>query len=133
MAKRIRGKRYLPERNVKKTYRTTSKADVLLLLSACRDQDEARRIARALIDEHPASFVNIAKVDSIYRWKGRVGESEEHMIIAKTKSSVCEKAQEIVRALRRYELPEIIALRVEKGHAAYLDWIAGNVGMPESG
>jgi len=126
-------KRDMPERNVKKTYGAANKADVLLLLSACRDQDEARRISRTLIDEHLASCVNIAKVDSIYRWKGQVEESEEHMIIAKTKSSVYEKAEETIRALHSYELPEIIALKVKKGHAAYLDWIAGNVGTPESG
>ncbi len=118
---------------MKKTPAATNQTDALLLLSTCRDLDQARRIARTLVDERLASCVNIAKIDSIYRWRDQVEESEEHLLIAKTKSSVYEKAENRIRALHSYELPEIIALRIEKGYAPYLDWITGNVCASESG
>lgn len=106
---------------------------ILLLLSTCRDLDEARRIAKALVDEHLASCVNIVQVSSIYRWKGRTEESDEHLIVAKTESSVYDKAEKRIKALHSYELPEIIALRVDRGYTPYLDWIAENTRTPESG
>jgi len=117
----------LSERNTKRTRASSNRADFLLLLSTCGTADEARRIARTLVDECLASCVNITKIDSIYRWKDRIEESEEQLLIIKTRSSIYERAEKRIRALHSYELPEIIALKVEKGYAPYLDWIARSV------
>jgi len=123
----------LSERNVEKIRTATGQADALLLLSTCGTLDEARKIARTLVDERLVSCVNITRIDSIYRWKGQVEESEEHLLIMKTRFSIYERAENRIRALHSYELPEIIALKVEKGYAPYLDWVARNVCPHESG
>jgi len=123
----------LSEQDTTKMCGTTNRTNVLLLLSTCRDFDEARRIAKTLVDERLVSCVNIVRVDSIYQWKGQVEESEEHLIVAKTESSIYEKAEKRIKALHSYELPEIITLRVERGYAPYIDWIIGNVCLSESG
>ena len=107
--------------------RKMGRTKILLLLSTCKDLDEAKRIARTLVDTNLASYVNITKIDSIYRWKGQVEESEEHVIIAKTESSLYGEAEKRIRALHSYELPEVIALSVERGYPPYLDWIRINV------
>jgi len=117
---------------MKKIPPRTNRTDALLLLSTCRDLNEARRIARTLVDERLASCVNIARVNSVYRWKGQFEESEEHLLIAKTKLSAYDRAENRIRALHSYELPEVIAFRIEKGYAPYLDWITGNVRTSES-
>jgi len=123
----------LYERNTKRTRASSNEADFLLLLSTCGTADEARRIARTLVDERLAACVNITKIDSIYRWKDQIEEREEQLLIIKTRSSIYEKAEKRIRALHSYELPEIIALKVEKGYPPYLDWIARNVCRLESG
>jgi len=107
--------------------RTIGRTNILLLLSTCKDLDEAKRIAKALVDTSLASCVNIAKIDSIYRWKDQVEESKEYILIAKTESSLYGEAEKRIRALHSYELPEIIALSVEGGYPPYLDWIRSNV------
>lgn len=123
----------MSEQDMKKIHAVSNETDALLLLSTCGDPDEARRIARTLVDERLVSCVNIAKVDSVYRWKDQAEEPEEHLLIAKTRFSTYEKAEKKIRALHSYELPEIIALRIEKGYAPYLDWITRNVCTSESG
>jgi len=129
----MEAERDLSEQDTKKMHGASSQTDALLLLSTCPDVEEARRIARTLVDEHLVSCVNISKVDSIYRWKDQVEESEEYLLIAKTRFSAYDKVEKKIRALHSYELPEIIALRIEKGYAPYLEWITGNVYASESG
>jgi len=118
---------------MKRTRASSNRADFLLLLSTCGTADEARRIARTLVDERLAACVNITKIDSIYRWKDQIEESEEQLLIIKTRSSIYERAENRIRALHSYELPETIALKVERGYAPYLDWVARNVCRLESG
>ena len=125
--------RALSEQDMKRIHAASNETGALLLLSTCGNPDEARRIAKILVDEHLVSCVNIVKVNSVYRWKDQAEESQEHLLIAKTRLSTYEKAEKRIRALHRYELPEIIALRIEKGYAPYLDWITRNVCTSESG
>ena len=119
--------------NTKRTLASSNKTSFLLLLSTCGTAEEARKIARTLVDERLAACVNITKIHSIYQWKDQIEEREEQLLIIKTRSSIYEKAENRIRALHSYELPEIIALKVEKGYAPYLDWIARNVCRLESG
>lgn len=107
-----------------------TRADALLVLSTCGTMDEARGIARALVEENLASCVNIMKVSSLFRWRGKVEETEEHLLIVKTMSSVYWKVENRIRALHSYDLPEIIALKIEKGFTPYLKWVKESVCMP---
>jgi len=85
---------------------------------------EAARIGRVLVEERLAACVNILPgMRSIYRWQGRVEESTEAVLIAKTRAERFTALSARVRTLHPYELPCITALRVEAGDAGYLDWI----------
>lgn len=85
---------------------------------------EAARIGRALVEERLAACVNILPgMRSIYRWQGRVEEAAEAVLIAKTRADRFTALSVRVRELHPYELPCIVALRIEGGDAGYLDWI----------
>ena len=87
--------------------------------------DEARRIARALVEERLAACANlIAGMRSVYRWQGRIEEAEETVVIAKTRDDLLEPLTERVRALHSYDCPCVVGLPVTGGHRDYLDWIA---------
>jgi periplasmic divalent cation tolerance protein len=90
---------------------------------------EGRRIARALIGKRLAACVNIvrAPVESIYRWKRKVTVAREYLLVIKTTLERMPQAQNEIRRLHRYEVPEIITLPVEGGHAEYLAWIRESV------
>ncbi|MDI9609049.1 MAG: divalent-cation tolerance protein CutA [Candidatus Verstraetearchaeota archaeon] len=92
------------------------------------DARQAEEIARRLVEEKLAACVNIIpSVRSVYRWKDRVEESTELMLVVKTEQRVFEKMKRRVLELHSYELPEIIALNISEGLEGYLDWINANV------
>lgn len=98
---------------------------VLLCLSTCPDADTAARIARVLVDERLAACVNVLPgVHSIYRWERRVDTAAEVLLLAKTTDEREPALRARLAALHPYDVPEVIALRIEAGLPAYLDWIA---------
>jgi len=87
------------------------------------NRKESKKIARVLVDEKLAACANIFPIESIYRWKGEIAEEEEDAMIIKTRVELVDKVIEKMRGLHSYEVPEIISLRIEKGHARFLNWI----------
>jgi periplasmic divalent cation tolerance protein len=86
--------------------------------------DEAKRIARALVEERLAACVNIAgHVDSVYRWQGVVEETQEVLLLIKTRVEKLAALEEAVHRLHSYEVPEFVILKVDGGSAAYLRWL----------
>ena len=97
----------------------------LLVLTNLPDRAAAERLADTLIDQGLAACVNIlAPCRSVYRWKGAVQHDEEHPMLIKTTQARYTELEQAVRAAHPYELPEIIAVPVERGLADYLDWVA---------
>jgi len=90
------------------------------------DRAVAERIADSLIGEKLAACVNIlAPCRSVYRWKGEVQHDEEHPVLIKTTAERYPALEQALRAAHPYELPEIIAVPIERGLPAYLAWVAG--------
>ena len=97
----------------------------LLVFTNLPDRASAERLADLLLEQRLAACVNIlAPCRSVYRWKGTVQHDEEYPMLIKTSA---ERYGELEQALRQghpYELPEIIAVPIEQGLPAYLDWVA---------
>ena len=97
----------------------------LLVLTNLPDRAAAERLADMLIEMRLAACVNIlAPCRSVYRWKGALQHDEEHPMLIKTTVERYAALEEALRAGHPYELPEIIAVPVERGLSAYLDWVA---------
>jgi periplasmic divalent cation tolerance protein len=85
---------------------------------------EAERIGRAVVEERLASCANILPaVRSIYRWKGRVEEASETMLLVKTTEAALPELIRRVCALHSYECPCIAAFQIVGGNPGYLAWI----------
>ena len=90
--------------------------------------EEADRLARSLIDERLAACVNrIKSVQSVYRWQGKVEQSEEELLIIKTSRDRFAALEKRVRELHSYSVPEVIALPVIEGSSDYLKWLKEQV------
>ncbi|MDW8468272.1 MAG: divalent-cation tolerance protein CutA [Burkholderiales bacterium] len=97
----------------------------LLVLTNLPDRAAAERIADLLIERRLAACVNIlAPCRSVYRWKGAVQHDEEHPMLIKTTADRYPAMEAAIREAHPYELPEIIAMPIERGLRAYLDWVA---------
>ena len=98
----------------------------LLVLTNLPDRAAAERLAERVIDAQLAACVNIlAPCRSVYRWQGVVQHEEEHPMLIKTTAERYPALEEALRAGHPYELPEIIAVPIEHGLPAYLEWVAG--------
>ena len=103
--------------------------DKIVVLVTCGSAKEARRIARAVVQQRMAACANIVAtpVQSVYRWKGRVESAKEFLLIIKTTQSRFVELKDAVKRLHSYDVPEIIALPIAAGGTNYLNWISESV------
>jgi periplasmic divalent cation tolerance protein len=102
--------------------------DKRLVLTTCGSLEEARTIARALVERELAACVNIVpQVESVYRWQGEVETATEHLLVIKTTVEIFDDVRDALIELHSYELPECIEIGIEDGSAAYLEWIGESV------
>jgi len=98
--------------------------DTLVVLVTAPSAEEAARIARALVEEKLAACGNVVPgVRSIYRWQGKVCDEQEALLVLKLPAKRFPELRDRVVALHPYEVPEVIALRIEDGSEKYVDWI----------
>ena len=98
--------------------------DKIVVLSTCASEDEAARIARALIEHKLAACVNLVpSIRSFYRWKNVIEDNKEVLLVIKTSRGLCDAVRSQIEKLHSYELPEVVALPVVDGSEQYLDWL----------
>lgn len=101
----------------------------LVVLVTVGSEEEGRSIARALVEERLAACVNLVPgVRSVYWWKGEVCEDAEWLLIAKTRQERWEALRDRVHALHSYEVPEVVALPIERVNEAYGRWLEESLG-----
>jgi periplasmic divalent cation tolerance protein len=102
---------------------------VMVALITAPSTEVAERIGRRLVEERLAACVNVlGGITSIFRWKDAVESESEVLIILKTTAGAMRALERRAVELHPYEVPEVIALPVESGHAPYLDWVCAEVG-----
>lgn len=104
-------------------------SDVLLVLVTAPTPEVAADLARALVEARLAACGNVVPgLRSIYRWEGRVQDDAEALLLLKTTRDRFEALRDEVLRRHPYQVPEVLALPVEAGSAAYLAWVRGQVG-----
>jgi periplasmic divalent cation tolerance protein len=90
------------------------------------DKKEARKIGRTLVEEKLAACANIIDgMESIYRWKGKIEEARECILIAKTPYHNVDALTERVKEMHSYDCPCVISLQLaeQEGNEAYRQWL----------
>lgn len=99
--------------------------DAIVVYVTTTNEEEAVKIARALIEERLCACVNITKgIRSIYHWQGKVEDDSETLMIIKTRKSIFNILVDRVKSLHSYTVPEIIALPIIDGSEDYLKWLS---------
>ncbi|HET9553522.1 MAG TPA: divalent-cation tolerance protein CutA [Anaeromyxobacteraceae bacterium] len=98
--------------------------DALVVLVTTPSAEQAALLARSLVEERLAACGNVLPgVRSIYRWEGEVHDDQEALLVLKTARDKLEPLREAILRQHPYRVPEVLALPVEAGSAAYLAWI----------
>lgn len=104
-------------------------AGEIIVLVTC-PASESEELARALVEEKLAACVNIVgDVRSIYVWEGKLCNEIEQLLVVKSSRAIWDDLCSRVKELHSYDVPEIIALPIEAGHAPYLAWLNSAVSV----
>jgi periplasmic divalent cation tolerance protein len=103
--------------------------EYIVVLITASNEEEAAKIARALVAGRLAACVNIIRgLRSLYRWQGKIEDEDEVLMVAKTRRELFEGLQKKVIELHSYSVPEIIALPIVGGSEEYLKWLSEETG-----
>ncbi len=87
------------------------------------NKDEAKRIAKHLLEKKLAACVNYWNVSSMYWWDNEIQEDEEVGMIIKTKAENYSKIRDEIKRMHSYTTPCICAFSLEEGNSEFLRWI----------
>ena len=96
----------------------------VVILCTTKNIEEAREIAKGLLQEGLIACASIVQpVESWFVWKDKIETVQEVQLLLKTALEKYGAVEQWIVANHSYEVPEIIALPVERGLKSYLDWI----------
>lgn len=96
----------------------------IVVLVTAANNEEAQRISKGVLEAKLGACCNVINsIQSHFWWEGRLDQSQEVLIIIKTKKSLFTKLAKKVKSLHTYRVPEIIALPIVAGSKDYLNWI----------
>ena len=99
-------------------------SNYFMVFVASANRREAIELARLLIDRRVAACVNmLPPMTSVFRWKGKVQSAKETLLIIKTTGSRYRDLEKMISSNHSYEVPEIIAIRIDRGLNQYLGWV----------
>ena len=97
---------------------------VVAIYSTAGKVEDARKIARVLVEEKLVACVNIIpKIESIYRWKNKIEDDDECVMIAKTTEKNIVKTIQKIKEIHPYEVPDIVVLPIINGLEEYLNYV----------
>ncbi|WP_375187993.1 divalent-cation tolerance protein CutA [Sphingobium yanoikuyae] len=101
---------------------------VVLVYSLFGSVEQARAVARTLVEERLAACANIlGPCTSIYEWQGKVAEGAEVPVLFKTSTDRRDALMARIAQLHDYDVPAILALPVDGAHPPFAAWVAGQL------
>ena len=105
--------------------------DAIEVTTMAGSRDEAQRIAVALVEGRLAACAQVqGPIASTYWWQGKIETADEWRCVVKTRLPLFDQIEAAIRQLHSYQTPEILAVRVETGSAAYLQWLHDELTTP---
>ena len=97
---------------------------ITLVMTSVGTEQQAVEISEELIARRLATCINIVPcLRSIYRWKGKICEDTEYLLLIKTPMKLFDDVSAAIREYHSYELPEILALPVTAAEENFHQWV----------
>lgn len=98
--------------------------EILIVLTTVGSEEQGNAISEELVHRNLAACVNIVPgVKSVYRWKGKIQQDEERLLIIKTTRAAFADVRRTIKELHSYDLPELLAIPLAAADDAVADWI----------
>jgi len=103
--------------------------EIRMIYITASNADEALRIGRALVEERLAACANIiGPIRSLYWWEGKLQEEPEAICLCKTRAALVARLTQRVKELHGYECPCVVAVPIDGGNPAFLEWVERETG-----
>ncbi len=99
-----------------------------LVRTTVEHEDQARKMARSLIDGQVACCVHVHRIASTYRWESAVHEGTEWMVEARVPASATEACWVAMQKNHPYEVPLVEIVAQTRVNGAYARWAHGVMG-----
>jgi periplasmic divalent cation tolerance protein len=99
----------------------------IIVYTTVGNNKEAEKLAKLIIDNNLGACVQLDEVKSYYKWKGKIENSREIKLSIKTCSRKYKGIQNLIINNSKYEIPEIIVVKINKGYDKYLNWMNKNL------
>lgn len=110
------------------TRSSAASTDVILVLTTLPADADAEAFAHALVAERLAACVSVSEpMTSVYAWQGAVEHARERQLVMKTLRTCLPRLESRLATLHPYDVPELLAVPVDGGGAAYLAWVRESV------
>ncbi len=93
-----------------------------LIYITCKDEDEAVKISKYLLNKKLIACSNIHPIRSMYWWNEKMVDEKEFVLIAKTLEKNYEKIKQEVKKLHSYDVPCILKIDAE-ANESYNKWV----------
>ena len=88
------------------------------------NEADATKIINAVLENKIVACAQVININSHYTWKGKVCHEPEVLVLFKTQLKLYNLLESKIKEMHPYEIPEIIAMDIERGLPDYLKWIA---------
>lgn len=95
----------------------------VVISTTTSSREEAKKIAASLLSLNLCACVQLMPIESYYQWKGKVENSEEILLLIKTKKKRYDKVEKEILKLSSYETPEILCSNISDGFSKYIKWM----------
>jgi len=97
-----------------------------IVIVTCPDEGSSQKLARAIVAARLAACVNIIPgIRSIYSWKDKIEDEQEHILVIKTGEERLRELEETLIEMHPYDTPEFVVLDTEHVNEKYLSWVLG--------
>jgi len=97
-----------------------------MLYIPCKNNAEANKIAKHLLRKRLIACANIFPIKSIYRWKKKIVNDKEIVVIAKTLKGKFNTVKKEVKKIHSYETP-CIAMIDSRANRDFEKWVKGEI------
>ncbi len=99
---------------------------MIIIYVTCKNNKEAEKIAKYLLDKKLIACANILASKSLYHWKGKLEKQSEAILLLKTTESKFDTVTSAVKKLHSYKIPCILKIKAD-ANEEYLSWLRKQV------
>lgn len=104
--------------------------DAIVVLTTVASAEEGVTLVRSLLERRLIACGTLMPgARSLYRWKGKIADEQETIVLLKTRAARIEGLRLAFSELHPYKVPELLALPVSAGLDKYLEWIEGETSL----